>query len=271
MTVRKAFSFLRSFYEAACTITDKKEQADFYNAIFRYAFDGVESDITGTPLAMFTLAKPNIDFSLKKSEAGALGGSTRQGRNRNSESKPQANDKQSESKPQANDKQSESKPQANDKQSESKPQAIKDKGSRINDKGEVIKDKGQNKNLGHFDAEFETFWQEYPKKIGKGAAKKAFEKARLGGVTLESLVTAVRRQKCGSQWSKDDGQYIPHPATWLNQERWEDEVYSPGVNNNLGRGSGQSGTFSHGKNDYKAGMAQALEILRRDRERDNDG
>lgn len=249
MTVRKAFSFLRSFYEAACTITDKKEQADFYNAIFRYAFDGVESDITGTPLAMFTLAKPNIDFSLKKSEAGALGGSTRQGRNRNSESKPQANDKQS----------------------ESKPQAIKDKGSRINDKGEVIKDKGQNKNLGHFDAEFETFWQEYPKKIGKGAAKKAFEKARLGGVTLESLVTAVRRQKCGSQWSKDDGQYIPHPATWLNQERWEDEVYSPGVNNNLGRGSGQSGTFSHGKNDYKAGMAQALEILRRDRERDNDG
>ena len=135
----------------------------------------------------------------------------------------------------------------------------------------MIKDKGQNKNLGHFDAEFETFWQEYPKKIGKGAAKKAFEKARLGGVTLESLVTAVRRQKCGSQWSKDDGQYIPHPATWLNQERWEDEVYSPGVNNNLGRGSGQSGTFSHGKNDYKAGMAQALEILRRDRERDNDG
>lgn len=249
MTVRKAFSFLRSFYEAACTITDKKEQADFYNAIFRYAFDGVESDITGTPLAMFTLVKPNIDFSLKKSEAGALGGSTRQGRNRNSESKPQANDKQS----------------------ESKPQAIKDKGSRINDKGEVIKDKGQNKNLGHFDAEFETFWQEYPKKIGKGAAKKAFEKARLGGVTLESLVTAVRRQKCGSQWSKDDGQYIPHPATWLNQERWEDEIYSPGVNHNPAKWTGQPPNLPHGKNDYQAGMAQALEILRRDRERDNDG
>ena len=253
MTKRKAFSFLRSFYEAACTITDKKEQADFYNAIFRYAFDGEESDITGTPLAMFLLAKPNIDFSLKKSEAGALGGSTRRERNGNSESKPQANDKQSESKPQANDKQSESKPQA------------------IKDKGEVIKDKGVNKTLGHFDTEFDTFWQEYPKKVGKGAAKKAFEKARQGGVTLESLVTAVRRQKCGSQWSKDDGQYIPHPATWLNQERWEDEVYSPGVNNNLGRGSGQGASFSHGKNDYKAGMAQALEILRRDRERDNDG
>lgn len=242
MTKRKAFSFLRSFYEAACTITDKKEQADFYNAIFRYAFDGEESDITGTPLAMFLLAKPNIDFSLKKSEAGALGGSTRRERNGNSESKPQANDKQSESKPQA-----------------------------IKDKGEVIKDKGVNKTLGHFDTEFDTFWQEYPKKVGKGAAKKAFEKARQGGVTLESLVTAVRRQKCGSQWSKDDGQYIPHPATWLNQERWEDEVYSPGVNNNLGRGSGQGASFSHGKNDYKAGMAQALEILRRDRERDNDG
>lgn len=199
MTVRKAFSFLRSFYEAACTITDKKEQADFYNAIFRYAFDGVESDITGTPLAMFTLAKPNIDFSLKKSEAGALGGSTRQGRNRNSESKPQANDKQS----------------------ESKPQAIKDKGSRINDKGEVIKD--IKNTVRQIDVDFDAFWSEYPKKVGKGAAKKAFEKARKKA-TLESLVTAVRRQKCGSQWTREDGRFIPNPATWLNQERWEDEV-----------------------------------------------
>lgn len=75
-------------------------------------------------------------------------------------------------------------------------------------------------------AEFDRFWSEYPKKVGKIAAKKAFERARKR-TTLESLLTAVRRQKCGSQWSRDNGQYIPNPATWLNQGRWEDEV--PGM------------------------------------------
>ncbi len=40
---------------------------------------------------------------------------------------------------------------------------------------------------------------------------------------LETLLTAIRRQKCGSQWSRENGRYIPNPATWLNQGRWEDE------------------------------------------------
>ena len=214
MAERKAFSFLRSFYESACAIQSKEEQADFYNAIFRYVFDGEESDINGTPLAMFLLAKPNIDMVLRKSKAGALGGTTTQERNRNI-------DKQDASTPQAEVKQTSSTGQASFKQDASTPQAI-------NDKGDMIKDITNNPPIappsrGKAEADFDTFWHEYPKKVGKGAAKKAFEKARKKA-SIETLVTAVRRQKCGSQWTKDDGQYIPNPATWLNQERWEDEV-----------------------------------------------
>lgn len=41
-------------------------------------------------------------------------------------------------------------------------------------------------------------------------------------VPLETLVTAVERQKCSDQWTRDNGQYIPHPTTWLNQGRWDD-------------------------------------------------
>ena len=41
---------------------------------------------------------------------------------------------------------------------------------------------------------------------------------------VESLLTAIERQKCGRQWQEDGGKYIPNPATWLNQGRWEDEV-----------------------------------------------
>lgn len=69
------------------------------------------------------------------------------------------------------------------------------------------------------DAEFEAFWAEYPRKVGKAAARRAFEKVK---VPLETLLDAVKNQKCSDQWTRDDGRFIPHPATWLNNERWED-------------------------------------------------
>ena len=69
--------------------------------------------------------------------------------------------------------------------------------------------------------DFDKFWAAYPKKVGKQSARKAFDKVK---VPVKTLVTAVERQKCSSQWSTDGGQYIPHPTTWLNQGRWEDEA-----------------------------------------------
>ena len=71
------------------------------------------------------------------------------------------------------------------------------------------------------EAAFEQFWQVYPKKVGKGEARKAFAKAK---VPLKTLLESVDRQKQSDQWRKDGGQYIPNPATWLNQGRWEDEL-----------------------------------------------
>ena len=69
---------------------------------------------------------------------------------------------------------------------------------------------------------FLKFWESYPKKVGKGAAWKAFKRAAING-RLEQVISAVENQKRSEQWSRDGGQYVPHPATWLNQRRWEDE------------------------------------------------
>ena len=71
------------------------------------------------------------------------------------------------------------------------------------------------------DADFDRFWAAYPRKEGKGAARKAFGKARRKAA-LEAMLSAVELQKRSPQWSRDDGRYIPMPATWLNQERWGD-------------------------------------------------
>ena len=72
---------------------------------------------------------------------------------------------------------------------------------------------------------FERFWSAYPKKVGKEAAFKSFKRIR--GVSVDTMVQAVERQKQSEQWKKDNGRFIPNPATWLNQGRWEDEIPAP--------------------------------------------
>ncbi len=71
---------------------------------------------------------------------------------------------------------------------------------------------------------FIEFWNEYPRKVGK---PKAFEKWCIINPDEElknKIISAVREQKKMPGWNKDDGQFIPHPTTWLNQCRWDDEV-----------------------------------------------
>lgn len=69
--------------------------------------------------------------------------------------------------------------------------------------------------------DFDKFWSAYPRKVGKGSAKVKFEKA-IKKTTLEVMLAAIASQKRSDQWTKDGGQFIPHPDTWLNQERWSD-------------------------------------------------
>ena len=71
------------------------------------------------------------------------------------------------------------------------------------------------------DKHFDEFWAAYPRKVGKAIAKKAFVKTK---APIETLLAAIDRQRQSDQWAKDGGQYIPNPATWLNQGRWEDEL-----------------------------------------------
>jgi hypothetical protein len=70
-------------------------------------------------------------------------------------------------------------------------------------------------------AEFDQFWAEYPRKEGKGAAEKAWEKASKLA-EAETIFADLR----GRQWNPDP-KFIPLPATYLNQRRWEDEQPTP--------------------------------------------
>lgn len=74
-----------------------------------------------------------------------------------------------------------------------------------------------------YPAGFIDFWEAYPKKVGKQAAVKSFARA-VKTVDLQTILNAVEQQKHSAQWTRDNGQYIPNPATWLNQGRWDDEA-----------------------------------------------
>lgn len=74
------------------------------------------------------------------------------------------------------------------------------------------------------DVSFEKFWKAYPKKSGKGAAEKAWKKIKKPSETIELILTAIEWQRKSPQWTKENGQYIPNPATYINQRRWEDEI-----------------------------------------------
>jgi hypothetical protein len=74
---------------------------------------------------------------------------------------------------------------------------------------------------------FARFWSLYPRKVGKEAARKAWDKLTLTAELFEVMVQALGAQSVSTEWTKDNGQFIPHPSTWLNGKRWEDEVPEP--------------------------------------------
>lgn len=93
-----------------------------------------------------------------------------------------------------------------------------------NDNDNVLKETpltGSKENRETASRAFDKFWAVYPRHEGKQAALKAFEKIGPDEALLETMITAITKQKRSEQWQ--DPRYIPHPATWLNGRRWEDE------------------------------------------------
>jgi hypothetical protein len=74
------------------------------------------------------------------------------------------------------------------------------------------------------DPAFTAFWGAYPRKVGRGAAAAAWRKVDPSAELAGRIVDAVRAQARSAQWTRENGRFIPNPATWLNQARWADEL-----------------------------------------------
>lgn len=67
---------------------------------------------------------------------------------------------------------------------------------------------------------FDEFWKAYPRKVAKPNALKSWNKIKPSQDLLSKMIQAIKDQKL----SETDPKFIPHPATWLNAARWEDEL-----------------------------------------------
>lgn len=92
--MRDSFIFYRSFFESFVGLS-KKDKLILFDAICNYALNDIEPELTGVPLSMFKLLKPQLDANIRRFENGKKGG-----RPKKTETKP--NDNQTETKTEPN-------------------------------------------------------------------------------------------------------------------------------------------------------------------------
>jgi hypothetical protein len=182
---RQSFNFYWSYYDYSEGMSQAQRDR-WCGGIVAYYFDDVEPEFTGELARAFKLARPNIDTAKGRSKAA---------------SKPRTKREQNANK-------TLTKPEQNVSNT---PLEDIDK--------ELDIDKGLTPIV-----PFERFWSIWPKKVAKSTAEKSWNKLAPNEEIADSILTAIERQKHSQQWRKDNGQYIPHAATWLNQRRWEDET-----------------------------------------------
>lgn len=98
---------------------------------------------------------------------------------------------------------------------------------------------------------FAKFYKLYPNKKGKANAVKAWKKLKLTDDLINQIFDGLARYCVSADWLKDGGQFVPHPASWLNGKRWEDEVKPAG---NVHQFPGKSRHTGFEERDYSEGL-----------------
>ncbi|MGA3682506.1 helix-turn-helix domain-containing protein [Pseudomonas graminis] len=79
---------------------------------------------------------------------------------------------------------------------------------------------------------FDRFYKLYPRKQKRQAAEQAWKKLAPDADVQQQIITALAKQSTSIDWLKSGGQFIPHPASWLNGKRWEDELLAAATQSN---------------------------------------
>lgn len=195
----------------------REDKGELMDALFAYAFHDTEIPLETNARFVWPIFRQMIDQSRKSLEAKS---NARKGKTAN---QTESNGNQNVSEP--NQSVSNHNQNVSDhNQNESSDHINKNQESRIKIQDtEIVGANAPTTRARARDGRFDAFWAAYPKKVGKVAAQKAFDKIRPSNELFSQMLTAIKQQRASPQWTRDNGQYIPNPATWLNQGRWDDE------------------------------------------------
>ena len=90
-------------------------------------------------------------------------------------------------------------------------------------KSNSLKSNSLKSNSDIYTRKFEEFWETYPRKKAKGDVFKVWNRLKPNDELFNLIIDAVKKQKLSEDWTKDNGKFIPYPATWLRGQRWLDE------------------------------------------------
>ena len=84
---------------------------------------------------------------------------------------------------------------------------------------------------------FENFWTAFPRKVDKADAIKAWNalEPRPDFPFMQRLIYAIEQSATSEAWQRENGKFIPYPATWLRHKRWEDEGITLPENSRMGK------------------------------------
>lgn len=217
---KKSFVLYYDYRNHLALLSDE-ERGRLLMALFDYAENGTEPDLEGSALMAFSFIQAQMDRDAakyaetvqKRREAGRQGGRPAKA--------SESNEKQSEAK-KANgfsEKQTKAKKPDNDNVTDN--DTVTDTDTDINNPpisptGGTPPDAQERR--------FAEFWSAYPKKVGKKAALTSWKRLKPDAALFERIMQAVINAKKSEQWIREGGRYIPNPATWINQGRWDDEL-----------------------------------------------
>lgn len=186
------------------------ELARIMRALFCECLGREQPELVGIEKGMYknVLAQVNRDRALceKQRKNGQKGGRPKQTQEKAEET--QANPTEIQTKPNRNPDETQTNPDETQQETEKTAETPKESA---------------------LERRFNEFWAAYPKKQAKGAAFKTWKRLKPSQELTDKMIAAIEAQKRSEQWMTEGGRFIPNPATWLNGERWEDEITGGGT------------------------------------------